>query len=76
MGWASGSRVMTDIIRAVRKVKIDRPVKVALYKQIIRALEDNDWDTQDECLELDDCFDEAMKELHPTWFEHEDEDEE
>lgn len=54
MGWASGSEIAVNIWDAVKQhLPEDEKSKVAIG--IIRALEKNDWDTQDEARELMDC---------------------
>jgi len=71
MGWASGTWVMQDIIVTLMS-EIKCPDKrQRIYKGIIKALQGNDWDTQTECLDVDPAFDAALKELHPDWFEDE-----
>ena len=61
MGWASGSQVMSDIIDGVKKQFPDNfETRKKLYILIIEALEMSDWDTQDECMEQDKAYDEAI----------------
>lgn len=67
MGWAGGGRVMEPIIKTIKKCVPDEKIRVRMYKDIINALEDADWDTQDECIGLDTAFDAALKRLHPNW---------
>jgi hypothetical protein len=67
MGWASGSSVMESIIEGIRKKVVDEKQRVEIYKVIIEALEDSDWDTQNECIGNDKAYDIALKELHPDW---------
>lgn len=66
MGWGSGSTVMSPIIETAKKY-VPAEVRKDFYKEVILALEDSDWDTQSECIGQDPIFDEALKELHPTW---------
>lgn len=73
MGWASASRIMSDIMDAVIPVVPDKEARKKIYRPVIESLEEGDWDTQDECMGEDDAYDEVIKELHPTWFEDEDE---
>jgi len=68
MGWASGSQVMDGIIEVVQKEIKDPKVRFRLYKGIILALEEQDWDTENECEGTDDAYDKALKELHPDWY--------
>lgn len=67
MGWAGGRDVMDSIIDVVLREIQDRGLQQRLFKGIIEALEDADWDTQDECLDRSIAFDEALDELHPEW---------
>lgn len=73
MGWASGSTVFSEVISAVKEHVKEKDVRKAIYIPIIEAFEEKDWDTQDECIGEDDAYDEAIMELHPRWFEDEDE---
>lgn len=65
MGWARGSRIMTEIIEAAKDTISDDAERLDLYKIMIDIFEDHDCDTLDECLEIDDIFDEAYEEMHP-----------
>lgn len=69
MGWSGGSDVMREIINAIQNRITDSAVRKEVYKEIIVALEDKDWDTQNECEEIDPIFDAALRELHPKWYE-------
>lgn len=70
MGWAGGSSVMGSIIHGVKKrFSHDAGVRRDIYKIVIRALDGHDWDTHDECFGQDEAFDEAMKVVHPTYYE-------
>jgi hypothetical protein len=70
MGWASGSRVMSEIIAAIQPHLPDENARKEVYKILIKVFEDDDWDTQDECEGEDPAFDAAMQELHPDWYEY------
>jgi hypothetical protein len=67
MGWARGADVMHGIIEAAHDLPMGALMRNALYLKVIPLLEDEDWDTQDECLGRDDMFDAAMEHLHPEW---------
>ena len=73
MGWASGSRIFSEIIAAVKPHVADKDARKSIYRPIIEAFENDDWDTQDECLDEDEAYDEVMREIHPDWFDEEDE---
>ena len=71
MGWGSGSELMSQIIQVTKKSVKDAAVRQTMYKSFIGIFEDNDWDTQMECIGEDDAFNAAMKSAHPDWFEDE-----
>jgi len=60
MGWCSGSEIMNAVIEAVRDEVKDKEKRKKIYKPVFDTLENNDWDTQDESLGLDQAFDELM----------------
>jgi hypothetical protein len=72
MGWCSGTRVFDVVAEALLS---EEPVdKKAILKSIISQLEDMDWD----CQQDSDYYEhplvqEVMREMHPRWFEDEDE---
>lgn len=68
MGWASGSILFDKVIDAVEP-HVPAEKRKALYIELIGAFEDQDWDTQDECMGRDPEFDAALKELHPGWYD-------
>jgi predicted lipid-binding transport protein (Tim44 family) len=69
MGWASGSQLMSEVIAAIADKMDDHDTKVEIFESIIEAFEDADCDTLQECLDEDDAFDEALKNIHPDWFD-------
>lgn len=75
MGWSRGTPVAIGIIESVKKHVKNYSKRVDIYVDVIETLEDNDWDTVSEAMGYDDAFDEAVKDLHPDWFEEEEEDE-
>jgi hypothetical protein len=60
---------MSKVIAGVKPVVADKDDRKKIYRPIIEALEESDWDTQDECMGEDEAYDEAITELHPSWFE-------
>ncbi len=68
MGWAGGSELMNVIIVAVKDNVPAFPLRERIYAPIIAAFDNQDWDTQDECLGLDPAFDAAMLAAHPIMF--------
>jgi hypothetical protein len=66
MGWSSGSRLMSEIIKAAQCIE-SKEVRKTFFVKCIDAFEDQDWDDQDACIGEDKAFDEALQELHPHW---------
>jgi hypothetical protein len=64
MGWGSGSILFSDIIRAVSRAVPDKETRKRIYRPIIDAFEQDDWDTQDECLGKDIAYDELYEEVY------------
>jgi hypothetical protein len=60
MGWAAGSDVAREVVKAI--VEADLPVQKRrpIYRALIRALEECDWDTQPEARGLDPVFDDLL----------------
>jgi hypothetical protein len=71
MGWSSGTELFSSVITSAKKSMPDAETRKMFYKEVINAFEDQDWDTQDECVGVDTAFDEALKELHPNWYKDE-----
>ena len=73
MGWCSGTKLFDDLCSVFFDPKLtDFGV---ILKRIIVAFEDMDWD----CHQDSDYWDtpvvqKAMRELHPDWFEEDEED--
>ena len=68
MGWASGSRVMSEIIGRLAKDFVGEPeTRKKIYLAVIPALEEADWDTHEDCYGSDPMYSEALRELHPDW---------
>jgi hypothetical protein len=61
MGWASGSELMVEVIKALQKIEPSKTLRRRFYKHVILAFMDHDWDTTEECLNEDPAFDEALK---------------
>jgi hypothetical protein len=72
MGWCSGSRLFGEVIDTVQSHVADKTARVDIYVDLIQAFEEADWDTQNECIGQDPAYDEALKFLHPDWFDDHD----
>lgn len=52
MGWASaGMTIFDPVMKALRDANVDREVKKIVAVRLIAALQNEDWDTEDESLE-------------------------
>ena len=71
MGWGSGADLMTDVIHVVNRNEQHELKRIAIYKGLIRAFQGHDWDTEMDCIGIDNAFDKALKELEPAMFEDE-----
>lgn len=60
---------MSAIITTLRDKVPQKETREEIYRAIIPAFEDHDWDTQNECEGEDPAFDSVIKELHPEWDE-------
>jgi hypothetical protein len=67
MGWAGGSRPMRKIIETINKEIDDDSTRTRIYRVLIDEFENEDWDTQGECLGIDSAFDQALRQQHPDW---------
>ena len=65
MGWSKGSDVMEYVMVALKDE--DEDIRRKLYRTLIPAMEQCDWDTQDECLGYDPIYDQVLTKLHPEW---------
>jgi len=61
MGWATGSNLMEDVIYGIKIEIEDFDTRVKVYKVLITGFEEYDCDTLQECIGLDEAFDEAYE---------------
>ncbi|MET8694755.1 hypothetical protein ABZV65_19680 [Streptomyces bauhiniae] len=56
MGWSSANRIFDPVARALQEASVDDPTKRKVLGDLIRGLQEGDWDTEEESLEdfLDD----------------------
>lgn len=52
MGWSSAGHVFDPIAKTLIELGADGPTKRRVLRDLIQALQDGDWDTEDESLEL------------------------
>lgn len=69
MGWSGGTDIARAVIESVMPLVKSAKTRAAIYRPIIRELEINDWDTQDEALGIDPAWDVAFKKENPSWGE-------
>ena len=68
MGWAGGSGLMAEIIKAA-KPRMGEMKRINFYKPVIEAFMMEDCDTLGECIGMDAAFDTALHSIEPMWFE-------
>lgn len=67
VGWSSGSELYDGVIEAALLAIPDLDKRVTFHMNVIDSFENEDWDTQEECLGRDEAFDIALRKLHPDW---------
>ena len=56
MGWSGGSEVMSEIIRGLKKAKVQSDARLVVYAVVVPALENQDADCLYECADDDPIF--------------------
>jgi len=69
MGWAGGTYVARPVVQAAKKYISDKKKRAAFYVAFNKAMEDADWDTQNEAEGIDPVFDAVLRKMHPEWYE-------
>ena len=69
MGWASGGEIAEDMVKGLKKAKVDDKTRERVYKILIKSLFAGDWDTQGEMIGMDPMFDKVLRKLSPLDFE-------
>lgn len=68
MGWCSATTIFDNVAGALLYKKPEKPE--VILENLIEALEDGDWDCQQESAYWDHpVVRKIMKKLHPAWFE-------
>ena len=62
MGWGGGTEIFSVIIQEAVKAVPDKEARKKFYEPILAVFYERDWDTVDECMGVDDAFDELMEE--------------
>lgn len=61
MGWCYGSAVVEKVSKVVLKVS-DLELREEIYKSLVKALRDCDWDTEEEVRGIDPILDKVLEE--------------
>lgn len=69
MGWGSGSRLMTDVMMAMKSGKVPDETRKLVYGILIPAMQNRDWDTEVDCMGVDPVYDNLLRSMFPDWFE-------
>lgn len=69
MGWCSGTPIFDAVYGYInRNSNIPQDEKIAILKVLTDAMEDHDWDCQDDSKYAGKVlWEKVMKELHPDW---------
>ncbi|MGX6999867.1 hypothetical protein [Caballeronia sp. KNU42] len=65
---------MSEVIAALQPQVPDIEARKMIYRVLVVAFENMDWDTQMDCMDEDPAFDAVIEDLHPQWFEDDDDD--
>lgn len=68
MGWTTGTPLMIDLIHTLKREIEDKDSRERIYIKMIDSFELYDWNTQPECLGIDEAFDTALEKMHSSWF--------
>lgn len=73
MGFCSGTQIFDPVVEYVlKKAQIPKGEQFAIIKTLVEALEDHDWDCQQDSAYWDHpAIQAVMKDIHPEWDEQE-----
>ena len=69
MGWASGSDLFSSVIKVLKKNVPSVKRRKEMYRKLIAAFKEHDWDTLEECLGEDRAYDAVYHELYPDLYD-------
>lgn len=73
MGWCSGTEIFDAVVSFVLKTDASDDEKSSLLKTLADALENHDWDCQQDSDHYEHpIVQRVMHELHPDWYEEDD----
>lgn len=64
MSWTTGSAIASELINTAMVTFPAPKARTEYYKSLIEIFTDFDCDTLDECLGVDEAFDEAYEEVY------------
>lgn len=64
MSWHSGSDIMEAIVKSALKNIPDENVRRELYRDVMPALENQDWNDHPDLFGMDPIFDKVVRERH------------
>lgn len=67
MGWSRGSEFMVEMARGLKKAKMPAEHRFTVYNTLYPILENEDWDTQEECLGEDPELDKVVHLYLEVW---------
>jgi hypothetical protein len=68
MGWCSGTEIFDKTVAVVLAMDIGEDNQKRIIRALADAMEDHDWDCQDDSRYYDDpLVSEVFYELHPEW---------
>lgn len=70
MGWCSGTDIFDRMAKKILESDLPEAAQYSLLYELIDALEDSDWDCQDDsAYSKHPLVDRALRSLHPHWYE-------
>lgn len=64
MSWHSGSDIMEAVVKSALKNIPDETVRRELYRDVMPALENQDWNDHPRLFGLDRVYDQVVRERH------------
>lgn len=61
MGWSGGTELFSAVIKVIKPAVKDEKKRTQMYRELIEAFTDCDWDTVDECCGEDTAYDAAYE---------------
>lgn len=65
MGWASGGDIIDGVASELMAGAVDPAVRERVYRPLVDALKDQDWDTESESIGIDPVLDRVLMDACP-----------